>query len=217
VVTKLALRGHRLIRPPHSFENRCLKSLGHGVPASHRNCNIAETHPFSGQGDRRPSILNYVFLISILITGCATRPTQQTPVADVPEEGLLTHRAVLAARGKGEFALTGYLAVSRSRGMRLVVSENFGGQLADVLVKPDGSVHVIKAGPMLKREWIEKYVAGDLKCIFGKPAKPCHVTVLGPDHFVIKHFIYRLDLRIVATTPGPQPASVFEVNPAANK
>ena len=96
--------------------------------------------------------------------------------------------------------------------MRLIVSQNFGGQLADVLVKPDGSVQVIKAGPMLKAEWIRKYVAADLKCIFGRGDRHCHVAVLGADHFQIKHFIYRLDLRIVSTTPGPQPASVFEVN-----
>jgi len=125
--------------------------------------------------------------------------------------------AILAARGKGEFALTGYLAVSKTRGMRLIVSENFGGQLADVLIKPDGSVHVIKAGPMLKPEWIRKYVAADLKCIFGKPEKPCKVTVLGPDHFAIKHLIYRLDVRVVSTTPGPQPTSVFEVTQPTSK
>jgi hypothetical protein len=156
---------------------------------------------------------SWFMLLAVLLTGCVTqRNSAQTPLAHLPEEGLMTHRAILAARGKGEFALTGYLAVSRTRGMRLIISENFGGQLADVLVQPDGSVHVIKAGPMLKREWIEKYVAADLKCIFGKPDKHCHAAVLGPDHFMIKHFIYRLDLRIVSTTPGPQPASIFEVS-----
>ena len=96
--------------------------------------------------------LGGLFFITILLAGCATpKSAKQTPVAKVPDEGLLTHRAILAARGKGEFALTGYLAVSKTRGMRLIVSENFGGQLADVLVKPDGSVHIIKAGPMLKQ------------------------------------------------------------------
>jgi hypothetical protein len=153
------------------------------------------------------------------MAGCATPRNEQIhmPLAQMPEEGLMTHRAILSARGKGEFALTGYLAVSRSRGMRLIISQNFGGQLADVLIKPDGSVHVMKAGPMLKPEWIRKYVAADLKCIFGKPDRHCQVRVLGPDHFEIKHFIYRLDLRIVSTTPGQQPTSVFELNPTAGK
>ena len=171
-----------------------------------------------GANSHRGSLSQIVFLLLTLLTGCATQKnTTQTPVAYVPDEGLMTHRAILAARGKGEFALTGYLAVSKTRGMRLIVSENFGGQLADVLIKPDGSVHVIKAGPMLKTEWIRKYVAADLKCIFGKPEKPCKVTVLGPDHFAIKHLIYKLDVRVVSTTPGPQPPSVFEVTQPTGK
>lgn len=94
--------------------------------------------------------------------------------------------------------------------MRLVVSENFGQQLADVLVKPDGTVRVMKAGPMLKTKWIEKYVAADLKCLFGKTVKPCPVTIITPDHFLLKRRWYQLDLRIVQTNPGAQPAALFE-------
>jgi hypothetical protein len=131
------------------------------------------------------------------------------PAARVPAEAFMTHRAIMTARGK-QFALTGYLAMSQTRGMRLIVSENFGQQLADVLVKPDGSVHVMKAGPMLKPKWIEKYVAADLKCLFGTTKEKCPVTMAGPDHFVLKRRWYQLDLRIVETRPGPQSPALFE-------
>ena len=124
----------------------------------------------------------------------------------------MTHRAIFTYP-RGQFTLTGYLAISQTRGMRLIISESFGGQLADLLVKPDGSVHVMKAGAVFKKEWIEKYVADDLRCLFGKTDRPCPVRILSPDHFVLERRFYELDLRIVQTSPGPQPASLFEETP----
>lgn len=165
----------------------------------------------------RDSAMEIVMLLLVtlaltFITGCASTHAQVTAAAasHFPGDAFMTHRAVLSFPGHREFALTGYLAISQARGLRLVISEQFGGELADLLVKPDGSLHLIKAGPMLKEEWIEKYVAADLKCIFGRSEKNCPVKIMSPNHFVVKRHIYRLDLRIVETRPGPQPDKLFE-------
>ena len=160
--------------------------------------------------------IGFLFLLAILSGGCATTrlPETPAPAARLPPEALMTHRAIFTVRGR-QFALTGYLAVSQNRGMRLIISESFGGLLADLLVKPDGSVHVMKVGTMLKPQWIQKYVAADLKCLFGKAGQPCPVQILSPDHFLLKRRFYKLDLRIVQTTPGPQPAAMFEETPPA--
>jgi len=165
-------------------------------------------------GIRRASLLgNSLSLLALcFFAGCASAPVPRTaaPAArQVPAEAFMTHRAVMTARGK-QFALTGYLALSQSRGMRLIVSEMFGQVLVDVLVKPDGSVHVMKAGPMLKRRWIEKYLAADLKCLFGKTEHLCPVTVIDQNHFILKRRWYEVDLRIVETKPGPQKAELFD-------
>jgi hypothetical protein len=148
----------------------------------------------------------------IFVSGCATAPVAKMAapaVREIPSEAFMTHRVIMNARGR-EFALTGYLALSQSRGMRLIVSESFGQQLGDVLIKPDGSVHVMKAGPMLKKQWIEKYLAADLKCLFGHTSELCPVTVVSPTHFVLTRRWYKLDLRIVETRPGRQPDALFE-------
>jgi hypothetical protein len=148
----------------------------------------------------------------IFVSGCATAPVAKTAapaVREIPSEAFMTHRVVMNARGR-EFALTGYLAISQSRGMRLIVSESFGQQLADVLITPDGSVHVMKAGPMLKRQWIEKYLAADLKCLFSHTGELCPVVIVSPTHFVLTRRWYKLDLRIVETRPGRQPDALFE-------
>jgi hypothetical protein len=149
----------------------------------------------------------------LLFGGCATNK----PVAferHFPANAFMTHRAIFTARGK-QFALTGYLALSETRGKRLIISQSLGQTMADLLIKPDGTVQVIQASPAFKTEWIRRYVAADLKCIFDEhPPKHCHVQMLDPNHFFIKHFFYKLDLRIVETRPGPQPPSLFEPTPA---
>jgi hypothetical protein len=161
------------------------------------------------------TVLSTAFSLLIpLLAGCANLPASRvaTPAVHVPAEAFMVHRVVLTARGK-EYALTGYLALSQNRGMRLVVSDLFGQQLADVLLKPDGSVHVMKFSPLLRREWIEKYLAADLNCLFGEAKAGCPVTVLNPGHFLLQRRWYRLDLRIVETRPGSQPDPLFDETP----
>ena len=120
---------------------------------------------------------------------------------------------MLTALGR-QYPLNGYLARSATGGQRLIVTENFGNVMADVLVKPDGSVHVMRAGSGFKPKWIERYVAGDLKCIFGGGAEAnCPGRMLSPTHFVIEHFWYKLDLQIVDIKPGPQSPDLFEEKP----
>jgi hypothetical protein len=162
------------------------------------------------------SLLSTMALASLsvlLITGCATSKTKPATAAferDFPANAFMTHRAIFTARGK-QFALTGYLALSETGGKRLIISQSLGQTMADLLVKPDGTVHVMQSSPMFKPEWVRRYVAADLECIFGKhPEKKCPVQMLDPKRFFIKHFFYRLDLRIVETKVGPQPDNLFD-------
>src|SRR5688572_14281631 len=104
-----------------------------------------------------------LFLL-LLAAGCATRPkeTFPRPGHTFPTDGLITQRAVLTARGR-QFTLNGYLSVSATGGKRLIIMENFGSVLADVLVKPDGAVHVMRSSPAFRRKWIERHVVADLQ------------------------------------------------------
>jgi hypothetical protein len=154
-----------------------------------------------------------------LITGCATSKTKPATAAferNFPANAFMTHRAIFTARGK-QFALTGYLALSETGGKRLIISQALGQTMADLLVKPDGSLHVMQSSPMFKPEWVRRYVAADLECIFGgHPQKKCPVQMLDANHFLIKHFFYKLDLRIVETKAGPQPERLFDPTQARN-
>ena len=156
-------------------------------------------------------------LHALLITGCATTKSKSVPPPferHFPANAFMTHRAIFTARGK-QFALTGYLALSESGGKRLIISQSLGQTMADLLVKPDGTAQVMQASPMFKEEWIRRYVAADLECIFGgHPQKKCPLQMLDPNHFVIKHFFYKLDLRIVETKVGPQPDRLFDSSQA---
>lgn len=126
----------------------------------------------------------------------------------------MTHRAIFTARGR-QFALTGYLVLSETGGKRLIISQSLGQTMADLLVTPDGTVHIMQASPMFKPEWIRKYVAADLECLFGAhPRRRCPVTMLDTNHFLIKHFWYKVDLRIVETKVGLQPESLFDPSKA---
>src|SRR5262245_51643650 len=152
--------------------------------------------------------------VSILsIAGCATSKTKPGTAGferNFPANAFMTHRAIFTARGK-QFALTGYLALSETGGKRLIISQALGQTMADLLIKPDGSVHVMQSSPMFKPEWVRRYVAADLQCIFGNhPQKKCPVQMLDTNHFFIKHFFYKLDLRIVETKVGPQPDRLFD-------
>lgn len=105
--------------------------------------------------------------------------------------------------------------MSETGGKRLIVSQALGQTMADLLVTPDGAVHVMQSSPMFKQEWIRRFVAADLECIFGpNPPKKCPVQMLDKNHFLIKHFWYKLDLRIVETKVGPQPENLFDASKA---
>ena len=67
----------------------------------------------------------------------------------------MIQRAVLTVHGR-QFTLNGYLALSKTGGKRLIVTENFGGVLADVLVKPDGEVFVMRSSQLFRPEWIQR-------------------------------------------------------------
>lgn len=151
-------------------------------------------------------------LLSLLLAGCATQPVPDLPrnAADLPPEGFVTQRAILTARGR-QFSLNGYLSLSRQRGKRLVVIGNFGGVLADLLIKPDGSRHVMRAAPPFRPGWVKRFVADDLECALGStPEGHCPGERISPTHFLIKRRWYSLDLQIVEIKPGPQPARMFD-------
>jgi hypothetical protein len=165
----------------------------------------------------RRSLAIIAFLSALLMAGCATTKSKTNAVAErqFPPNAFMTHRAIFTARGK-QFALTGYLVLSESGGKRLIISQPLGQTMADLLVKPDGTVHVMQSSSAFKPEWVRKYVAADLECIFGKhPQKKCRVQVLDANHFLIKHFFYKLDLRIVETKVGPQPEKLFDPSQAS--
>ena len=156
-------------------------------------------------------------LMLALAAGCATAPGPGSAPGSAPGEtrswpadGMVTQRAVLTARGR-QFALNGYLAMRAAGGKRLIVTQSFGQVLADVLIKPDGSVRVVRSSPMLRPEWIRRYVAADLECLFGgAPAVGCPVRTLSATHFLIERRWYKLDLQIVESKPGPQAPELFD-------
>lgn len=159
---------------------------------------------------------NALLLLLALLSGCATTPRSQIPPSpdSIPTDAMITQRGVLTVLGR-QFTLNGYLSLSATGGKRLIVTENFGGVLADVLIKPDGSVRVMRSSRAFKPEWIRRYVAADVECLFGRGAKnDCPGRRLSPTHFLIERRWYKLDLQIVETRPGPQPATMFNESKA---
>jgi hypothetical protein len=155
---------------------------------------------------------------ALVLAGCATPPRSQIPrpANPFPADALITQRGVLTVRGR-QFTLNGYLASSTTGGKRLIITENFGSVLADVLVQPDGAVRVMRASRTFKPEWIRRYIAADVECIFGTtPTPDCPGQMLSPAHFLIERRWYKLDLQIVEIKPGPQAAEMFVV-PLAGK
>jgi hypothetical protein len=152
-------------------------------------------------------------LLLLLATGCASAPPPENlsrAANSFPADALMTQRAVLTVHGR-QFTLNGYLALSKTGGKRLIITENFGAALADVLVKPDGKVFVMRSSRLFRPEWIQHYVAADLECIFGDATKKkCDEKILSPTHFVMEHRGYTLDLQIVQTKSGPQPPELFD-------
>ncbi len=157
-----------------------------------------------------------LFLSLALLTGCATTPRSQIQrqTNSIPPDAMITQRGVLTVLGR-QFTLNGYLSLSAAGGKRLVVTENFGGVLADVLIKPDGSVHVMRSSRAFKPKWIRRYIAADVECLFGNnPKNDCPGQTLSPTHFLVKRRWYKLDLQIVETKPGPQPTIMFDESKA---
>ena len=119
-------------------------------------------------------------------------------------------RVLFTARGR-QFALNGYLALSETGGKRLIVTETFGNVMADLLVKPDGTVVVLRSSRMFPEKYIRRLMAADVQCIFGgTPALDCPVTMLDTNRFLLDRGHYKLDLRIVETKVGMQPAQMFD-------
>jgi hypothetical protein len=105
--------------------------------------------------------------------------------------------------------------VSGTAGKRLVITENFGHVLADVLVKPDGKVFVMQSSRAFSPKDIRRGVAADLQCIFGDATnRDCPVEMPDANHFIVKRHGYSLDLRVVEVKPGAQPASLFDESKA---
>jgi hypothetical protein len=157
----------------------------------------------------------FILLIAWLAAGCATTelsPKANSPraAASFPTDGFITQRGTLTVRGR-QFTLNGYVAKSSAHGLRFIMTENFGGVLADVLVKPDGQVFVLQAKPPFRPAWVKNYIAADLKCLFSNDIETnCPVQALSPTHFIIERRWYKMDLRIIETKPGPQPAEMFD-------
>ena len=160
---------------------------------------------------------NYFILLLVgLMAGCASpknSPQSASALSTAklfPPDAFVTQRGVLTIHQR-QFTLNGYVAKSEARGLRFILTENFGGVLADVLVKPDGKVLVMQGKSPFRRAWVENYIAADLKCIFGSGAeKNCPVQRLSPTHFVIQRRGYKLDLQTVEIKPGAQPAAMFD-------
>lgn len=159
--------------------------------------------------------LSFLFLL-VLVAGCASTPRAQIqrPANAFPTDALTTQRAVLTVFtpiGRQQFTLNGYLASSATNGQRLVITENFGNVLADVLITPDNKAHVMKSSRAFKPKWIEQHVAADVRCLFGNAVEgDCPGQMLGPNHFLIERRWYKLDVQIVEIKPGLQPAEMFD-------
>ena len=164
---------------------------------------------------KRSDVMRLMLLLSLMIfAGCASVPRSTVPRAAVAPDALVTQRGVLKVLGR-QFTLNGYVALSATGGRRLIVTENFGSVLADVLVKPDGSVHVMRSSRAFKPEWIRNYLAADLECLFGHgPRENCPGEQIGPDHYRIARRWYSLELRTVETKPGAQSAEMFDASKA---
>jgi hypothetical protein len=160
-------------------------------------------------------------LVFVLTAGCVAPPAAQShfspPPHLFPADGFITQRAVFTARGR-QFPLNGYLALSETGGKRLVITENFGHVVADVLVKPDGEIFVMQSSRMFSPKYIRLGVAADLQCVFGGATnRDCPVEMPGTNHFMIKRHGYTLDLRILDVKPGAQPANLFDETKAEAK
>lgn len=148
----------------------------------------------------------------VVITGCASVPkTSFRPASSpFPPDALVTQRGVLTVLGR-QFTLNGYLSLNAAGAKRLVLTENFGNVLADVLVTPDGAAHVMRSSRAFKPEWIRRYLAADVQCLTGgSTAEGCPGQCLSETHFLVQRRWYKLDLQTVKVVAGPQAATLFD-------
>lgn len=132
------------------------------------------------------------------------------PATPFPSDVLVTQRGVLTVLGR-QFTLNGYLALSATGGKRLIVTENFGNVLADVLITPDGVSHVMRSSRAFKSKWIRRYLAADVQCLTGgSTTEGCPGEHLSETHFLVQRRWYRLDLQTVKVATGPQAATLFD-------
>jgi hypothetical protein len=149
--------------------------------------------------------------LGLMLAGCATTPAPfERPAGTFPAEGLIVQRVVLSLYSR-QFALNAYAALSPTGGRRLIITETFGTVLADVLVKPDGKVFILKSSRLFPEKYLRKLVVPDIGCVFGSaPTTHCPVTMPEPNHYLITHGPCKVDLRIVETKPGAQSAKMFD-------
>jgi hypothetical protein len=162
--------------------------------------------------------LFFLPLILWLVAGCAsTKNFGARPANLFPPNSFQIQRAIFTAFGK-QFTFNGYLALSETGGKRLVITENFGNVLADVLIKPDGKIFVMQSNKIFTPARIRHTVAADLETIVGEEsAAHWPVQMPGPNHFLLKRHWYSLDLRIVETKLGAPPANLFDETKAQVK
>ena len=160
----------------------------------------------------RPFICALLAATLVVVTGCASIPkTSFRPATfPFPPDALVTQRGVLTVLGR-QFTLNGYLALSATGGKRLVVTENFGNVMADVLITPDGTAHVMRSSRAFRPEWIRRYLAADVQCLTGGPTtEGCPGEHLSETHFLVQRRWYKLDLQTVKVAAGPQAATMFD-------
>ena len=192
--------------------HRKVLDCGCPPPLSRRRFEVEMRRRAAAVQDAGALVWLFPFVVIVVLAGCATQPrTQiQRSANAFPTDALITQRGVLTVLGR-QFTLNGYLAMSATGGKRLIVTENFGSVLADVLVQPDGGIQVMRSSRRFKPEWIRRYVAADLECIFGPaPKSDCPGQMLSPTHFLIERRQYKLDLQIVEIKPGPQSPDLFD-------
>src|SRR5579859_428603 len=137
-------------------------------------------HPFSG-GEyfcrrfwgRQFFLLFFVVFCcfpALFLTGCASTAKTSAPFLRpaglFPADGMLVQRGLFTIIGR-QFAINGYLAMNSDGARRLIVTETFGNVMADVLVKPDGTVFVLQSSRLFPEKYIRKQMVPDLECLFG--------------------------------------------------
>ncbi|HEU6449167.1 MAG TPA: hypothetical protein VFV23_12080 [Verrucomicrobiae bacterium] len=159
----------------------------------------------------------FLFLpLLLMFAGCVTHHFSPPPGL-FPANAFITQRATFTARGK-QFPLDGFLAMSETGGKRFVITAMMGVVVADILVKPDGKIYIMRSSQMFPEKYIRNGVARDLECIFGgADDKNCPVQMLDRKHFIVHRFGYTLDVRILDVKPGPQPAKLFDETKAAKQ